>query len=266
MSNIHVVMLDKGGTGKTTFSVHALPILVGEGKKIKIYSVDTSNKNVFKEASFELINMTSKDDSNAVQSIVFDILSVKDKDETISILDVAGDDQTITGVLSALKDNNFKGLIYWLPVNSASKQVSNLISTLSAIIDFDDEAEINLVLNRAKANTPEGLMTQFFGVYGGLYGKIGLTQAEWRSIHKVYFVPDSEIFNIVEDVYSKTLYDAKIGFEELLVNRDIHRKKWAEAGKEAFFKGMETIHFAQDVNEFCDTLKKSTLEPGRPSA
>ena len=165
LNNIIVVCNTKGGEGKSMLSIQKLPLLFID-KNIFIFEVDNNNNSKKLIQNSKKINFKTfrvNDGLDALDEVEFNTLT--SKDDCVNIIDCGGGDDTLK-VFNILNEKELKGLTYVVPITNSISNVDNAIQTIDAILEFDETANINLVLNRFPAYDFIAIKEKFKALFG----------------------------------------------------------------------------------------------------
>ena len=252
MKNTYVIPNTKGGAGKSTFSTMILPVLLPKNKKINIFEIDNNNQTKLTNSSLNFKNITVKESEEALDAVHFDLLT---SSEDINIIDCGGGDDTLS-VLNHFKLSEMSGLTYFIPTNDDIEQFDNVAQTIKAIKAADNKAIINLVFNRVALLDKKNVEEQFVGFFGSKnYGiKSRLKEIE-DDINDTFFIPNSNLFGILKNIYQVALVDSYIQSQDIVDNIKEYQKKWTEQGVEVFKKKQNLYRFAKSIIQLVENIK-----------
>lgn len=254
-----VVCNTKGGAGKSIISSMILPtIFLSDNVKINIYEIDNNNISQLENSKINFNSIKIEKTEETINNVYFDLISGTNE---INIVDCGGGDDTVA-ILKYLNKVDIKNLTYLVPINDDIEQLQNALQTIDLVKEIDKEAKIFLILNRCSdiANQ-NSIKEQFISIFGSK--KYGIDP----SLHlieniEILFVPNSQIFGILKNIYKTSLYDFASEAKDLVDNIDKYRPKWVKNGKEQFNDNMNRYAFAKDTIELIVSLKNLNIVKG----
>jgi len=250
---IKVVANTKGGVGKSVISSMVMPF-VCKTEDIVIHEFDDNNITKITNTSLKFENVKASKSDSKIDDILFDKLMDK---KVSHIIDCGGGNDTIK-VLDFLKESDLTGLEYYIPANDDIEQVKNVLDTIKEIKKRDNQAKINLVLNRCNILDEDDIEKQFVGIFGNeAYGIGGVIDILLKDVENIYFIKNTPIFGILKNIYNTTLYDSYNEAKEIEKDIDKYKEEWAKLGKNGFRKKMKFYKFLKDVIKFVEIDLKS---------
>lgn len=251
---VYVVVSDKGGTGKSTIAGHCLPVVLHlkyQNKKIKVYELDNSNNtNYINSTLVDFKSLKNKDEESkqAIYNIDFDALTSTD---TISIIDVAGSDETYE-VLERLQSVGLNGLTYLVPMGKDVEHLLNSKNTIKGIKKCDPTGSINLILNKCASLDPHAIKKDFISIFGD--ESIGIPPAEDLDYDDLFFIKDCNDYSILKSFHQLTLLDAYIYGKDLLDNLVKYKMEW-QKDRDLYIKNLQKVEFARRIVTTVEELK-----------
>jgi len=249
MGKTYVVMSTKGGSGKSTISIMALPIVFADTKgPVNVYSIDNHNIVDIKSEYLNMKSLRLSEAKNIIDEVEFFQMI---NDDGVNIIDSGGGKDTLE-LLELIGKTKMKGLTYIVPIMDDIEQTFNLKKTVLAIKKISPDADIHLCLNRCNGYTEEAVKEQFIGFFGSQkYGISAAFDDIDDHINNVFMLRSSPMFSIVKSISQTTLLDAYHQGNDLLENLDKLKREWAKKGKETFMINNTKVRIAHDVNTLC---------------
>jgi hypothetical protein len=253
MNKNFCVVQTKGGAGKTTLSIHVLPIIFkDEDIKINIFELDNNNKSDLENSSLNFKTLKLDKSDEAINKVYFDLVQ---NNNEINIIDCGGGDDTIK-VLDYIKKVDMTDIVYIIPVNDDIEQFNNVVETIKLIKYTDKKVDIFVFFNRCNDLSKNVIEKQFVGFFGSeTYNIENKINQITKDIKGFVFVPSSPLFGILKS-YGISLYDSYKSSKNLVDNISSYRQKWAEEGQEVFNTNIAKFRFAKDILELIENLSK----------
>lgn len=254
-----IVCNTKGGAGKSIVSSMVLPtIFLQDNVKINIYEIDNNNKSQLENSKINFNSIKIEKTEEIINNVYFDLVSNTDE---VNIVDCGGGDDTVT-ILNYVNKVDIKNLIYLVPINDDIEQLQNALQTINLIKKIDKEAKIFLVLNRCvDISSQNSIKEQFISIFGSLKYGIEPNLHLLKNI-EILFVPNSQIFGILKNIYKISLFDFAPEAQDLIENYDKYREKWIKLGKDKFNENIKKYTFAKDTMELISSLKNLHIVKG----
>ena len=252
--NVIVVCSTKGGEGKTYLSLQILPILFLD-KNINIFEVDNNNnsKKIIensKKISFKSLKID--DGLDTIDEIEFN--NMLSQDDSINIIDTGGGDDTVK-LLEILKEKELYGLTYIVPMSNSISNVDNALQTVNSILDFDQDAEINLVLNKCPSFNFEEIKFKFKSFFGNESFGLPSRYEEFKNkIKNLNYITESDLPDIISSKHQYALLDAYLKSKIIMENFVEVKAEWAKKGKDEFLKAKKLNRINEDIYDYCQTL------------
>jgi hypothetical protein len=252
--NVYVVVTTKGGEGKTFLSLQILPILFLD-KNINIFEVDNNNNSQKMIENSQKISFKSfkiDDGLDAIDEIEFN--NMLSQDDSINIIDAGGGDDTVK-LLKILEEKELFGLTYIVPLSNSISNVDNSLQTINAILDFDKDAKINLVLNKCPSFDFDDIQFKFKSFFGNQDFGLPSRYDEFRDkIQNLNYVTETDLPDIISSKYQYSLIDAYLKAKIIMENFDKVKAEWAKKGKEEFLKAKKINRINEEIYDYCQTL------------
>lgn len=251
---VYVVASDKGGTGKSTIAGHCLAVILNlkyPDKKIKVYELDNSNTTSYVNSTHvEFKSLKNKDEESkqAIYNIDFDALTSPD---TISIIDVAGSDETYE-VLERLQTVGLNNLTYFVPMCKDYEQLINTQNTIKGIKKFDQMGNINLILNKCSSLDVNTIKKEFIAIFGD--ESIGILPANDLDYDDLFFIKDCNDYSILKSFHQLTLLDAYTYGKDLLDNLVKYKMEW-QKDRNQYIQNLKKVEFARRIVITVEELK-----------
>jgi hypothetical protein len=251
---VYVVVSDKGGTGKSTIAGHCLPVILNlkyPNKCIKVYELDNSNTtNYINSTLVDFKSLKNKDEESkqAIYNIDYDALTSPD---TISIIDVAGSDETYE-VLERLQTVGLNNLTYFVPMCKDYEQLINTQNTIKGIKKCDPMGNINLILNKCSSLDVNAIKKEFIAIFGD--ESIGIPPANNLDYHDLFFIKDCNDYSILKSFHQLTLLDAYIYGKDLLDNLVKYKMEW-QKDRDQYIQNLQKVEFARRIVTTVEELK-----------
>ena len=254
IANIIVVCTSKGGEGKSLLSMQKIPLLYLD-KNIYIFEVDNNNNSKKLIEKSEKINFKTfrvNDGLDALDEVEFNTLT--SKDDTINIVDCGGGDDTMK-VLQILNEKELKGLTYVVPLTNSISNVDNALQTIDAILEYDQTAIINLVLNRCPNYDFNAIKEKFKALFGneefGLNSRIEEFQSKVKNIN---YILETDLPDIISSKHQYSLVDAYLKAKLIIENFDAVKAEWLKEGKDIFLRNKELNRINEQIYKYCNTF------------
>lgn len=255
--NVYVVVSTKGGEGKTFLSLQILPILFLD-KNINIFEVDNNNNSQKMIENSQKISFKSfkiDDGLDAIDEIEFN--NMLSQDDSINIIDAGGGDDTVK-LLQILKEKELFGLTYVVPLSNSISNVDNSLQTIDAILDFDKDAKINLVLNKCLSFDFDDIKYKFKSFFGNEDFGLPSRYEEFEDkIQNLNYVTETDLPDIISSKHQYALIDAYLKAKVIMENFDEVKAEWAKKGKDEFLKAKKLNRINEDIYNYCQTLISS---------
>ena len=252
--NVYVVVSTKGGEGKTFLSLQILPILFLD-KNINIFEVDNNNNSQKMIENSQKISFKSfkiDDGLDAIDEIEFNNMLFQD--DSINIIDAGGGDDTVK-LLQILKEKELFGLTYIIPLSNNISNVDNALQTINTISDFDEDAKINLVLNKCSSFNFDDIKYKFKSFFGSeLFGLPSRYEEFKDKIQNLNYVTETDLPDIISSKHQYSLVDAYIKAKIIMENFDEVKAEWAKKGKDEFLKAKKLNRINEEIYDYCQTL------------
>lgn len=239
MSNIHIVAGLKGGIGKTTFSIHVLPFLLGARS---IFQID--NNNFFDDLnnSQKVTGKTIRTDKKSIEQALNEA-DFKSFSEPTIIDSGGGDDNA--KIAQSVKNVGLEA-IYWLPLTPDPSTLTVLGETKKLI---GNEAEVNLVL--ANFNN---LREDFWFIFGSDEYGIDENKSILKEFSNVYLMPHSPLFSITK-IHETTVWDLSEIHQAYTLSEI--KKEWLSLGMSGYHEKMQSHRLSVDCFELLNGIKNS---------
>ena len=254
VTNIIVMCSSKGGEGKTMLSMQKIPLLYID-KNIYIFEVDNNNnskKLIEKSKKINFKTFRVNDGLDALDEVEFNTLTAKD--DTINIVDCGGGDDTLK-VLEILDEKELKGLTYVVPLTNSISNVDNALQTIDAILEFDQTAIINLVLNRCPNYDFNDIKEKFKALFGneefGLNSRVEEFQSKIKNIN---YILETDLPDIISSKHQYSLLDAYLKAKLIIENYDVVKVEWLKAGKDEYLKNIKLNRINKRIYKYCNTF------------
>ncbi|WP_151944042.1 nucleotide-binding protein [Aliarcobacter butzleri] len=255
--NVYVVVSTKGGEGKTFLSLQVLPILF-LNKNINIFEVDNNNNSQKMIENSQKISFKSfkiDDGLDAIDEIEFN--NMLSQDDSINIIDAGAGDDTLK-LLDILKEKELFGLTYIIPLSNSITNIDNALQTINAILDFDKDAKINLVLNKCSSFNFDDIKYKFKSFFGSeLFGLPSRYEEFKDKIQNLNYVTETDLPDIISSKHQYALIDAYLKAKIIMENFDEVKAEWAKKGKEEFLKAKKLNRINEEIYDYCQTLISS---------
>lgn len=254
VNNVIIICSSKGGEGKTMLSMQKIPLLYLD-KNIYIFEVDNNNNSKKLIEKSEKINFKTfrvNDGLDALDEVEFNTLTAKD--DTINIVDCGGGDDTLK-VLEILNEKELYGLTYVVPLTNSISNVDNALATINAILESDESAIINLVLNRCPSYEFTEIKEKFKALFGneefGLASRVEEFQSKIRNIN---YVLETDLPDIVSSKHQYSLIDAYLKAKLIMENYDVVKDEWLQQGKDVYLKNIKLNRINERIYKYCNTF------------
>lgn len=254
VNNVIVVCSSKGGEGKSLISIQKIALLFLD-KNIFIFEVDNNNNSKKLIEKSEKINFKTfrvNDGLDALDEVEFNTLT--SKDDTINIIDCGGGDDTLK-VLEILNEKELYGLTYVVPLTNSISNVDNALATINAILEFDETAIINLVLNRCPSYEFKVIKEKFKALFGneefGLNSRIEEFQSKIRNIN---YILETDFPDIISSKHQYSLVDAYLKAKLIIENYAAVKKSWLEEGKDVYLENIKLNRINERIYKYCNTF------------
>lgn len=252
--NVYVAVSTKGGEGKTFTCLQILPILF-LNKNINIFEVDNNNdskKMIEKSQKISFKSFKIDDGLDAIDEIEFN--NMLTQDDSINILDAGGGDDTLK-LLAILKEKELFGLTYVVPMSNSIANVDNALQTINAILDFDKDAKINLVLNKCPSFHFNDIKSKFKSFFGDESFGLPSRYEEFKEkIQNINYLTETDLPDIISSKHRYALVDAYLKAEIIIENYDEVKAEWAKKGKEEFLKSIKLNRINEEIYYYCQSL------------
>ena len=252
--NVIVVCSTKGGEGKTYLSLQILPILFLD-KNINIFEVDNNNNSKKMIENSQRISFKSfkiDDGLDAIDEIEFN--NMLSQDDCINILDAGGGDDTVK-LLEILKEKELYGLTYIVPMSNSISNVDNALQTVNSILDFDQDAKINLVLNKCSSFNFDDIQFKFKSFFGNeAFGLPSRYEQFEKKIQNLNYLTETDLPDIISSKHQYALVDSYLKAKNIIENFDEVKAEWAKNGKEEFLKAKKLNRINEEIYDYCQTL------------
>ncbi len=254
LNNIIVVCNTKGGEGKSMVSIQKLPLLFID-KNIFIFEVDNNNnskKLIDNSEKIKFKTFRVNDGLDALDEVEFNTLT--SKDDCINIIDCGGGDDTLK-VLNILNEKELKGLTYVVPITNSISNVDNAIQTIDAILEFDEIANINLVLNRCPAYDFIAIKEKFKALFGNDEFNLPSRVEEFQNkVKNINYILETDLPDIISSKHQYSLLDAYLKAKLIIENIDSIEASWLEEGKDIFLKNKKLNRINEHIYKYCNTF------------
>ncbi|BAK72826.1 hypothetical protein [Arcobacter sp. L] len=251
---VYVIASDKGGTGKSTIGGHALPVILNlkyPDKKINVYELDNNNTTNYINSTlvnFKSLKNKNEESKQAIYNIDFDAFSSPD---TISIVDIAGGDETYE-VLQKLQAVGLSQLTYFVVMCKDYEHIFNTINTIKGIKKYDPTANINLILNKCTSLDQNTIKKDFISIFGD--ESIGIPPANDLEYDNLFFIKDCNDYSILKSFHQLTLLDAYVYGKDLLDNLVKYKAEW-QKDRDLYIKNLQKVEFARRIVATVEELK-----------
>ena len=252
--NVYVVVSTKGGEGKTFLTLQVLPILF-LSKNINIFEVDNNNNSKKMIEKSQIVNFKSfkiDDGLDAIDEIEFNNMITQN--DSINIIDAGGGDDTLK-LLKILKEKELFGLTYIVPLSNSISNLDNALQTINAILDFDKDAKINLVLNKCPSFDFDDIRLKFKSFFGNEDFGLASRYEEFKDkIQNLNYVTETDLPDIISSKHQYALIDAYLKAKVIIENYDEVKAEWVKKGKEEFLKAKKLNRINEEIYDYCQTL------------
>jgi cellulose biosynthesis protein BcsQ len=254
IKNIIVVASTKGGEGKSMLSIQKIPLLF-QNKNIYVFEVDNNNNSKklidnSKKIAFKTFRIN--DGLDAIDEVEFNNLT--SQDDAVNIIDCGGGDDTLK-VLEILKEKDLRGLIYVVPITNSISNVDNALQTIDAILEFDETAKINLVLNRCPSYEFNEIKEKFKALFGneefGLKSRIEEFHSKVKNIN---YILETDLPDIISSKHQYSLLDAYLKAKIIIENYDAVKEEWLKAGRDEYLKNTKLNRINEQIYKYCNTF------------
>lgn len=252
--NVYINCTTKGGEGKTFLALHIIPVLFLD-KNINIFEVDNNNdskKMIEKSQKISFKSFKIDDGLDAIDEIEFN--NMLTQDDSINILDAGGGDDTLK-LLAILKEKELFGLTYVVPMSNSIANVDNALQTINAILDFDKDAKINLVLNKCPSFDFNEIKSRFKSFFGNESFGLPSRYEEFKEkIQNINYLTETDLPDIISSKHQYALVDAYVKAKVIIENYDEVKAEWGKKGKEEFLKAKKLNRINEEIYDYCQTL------------
>ena len=176
------------------------------------------------------------------------------QDDSINIIDAGGGDDTVK-LLQILKEKELFGLTYIIPLSNNISNVDNALQTINTISDFDEDAKINLVLNKCSSFNFNDIKYKFKSFFGSESFGLPSRYEEFQDkIQNLNYVTETDLPDIISSKHQYSLVDAYIKAKIIMENFDEVKAEWAKKGKDEFLKAKKLNRINEEIYEYCQTL------------
>ena len=240
----------KGGTGKTTFAVNVLPLVL---HNILILEADNSNITKLQNSKIEIKNLFADNEDEIVTELFFN-------DNKDVVIDCGGGDD-VKKVLKTLGENNVLIDYFFIPVMQDYETLKNLEDTINLIKQSFKDAKIVLVLN--KVNNIKTIKQEFLFLFGNQeLGIENILKTKFKdTFYSIVAIRNNTLISYIKNVYKQTLRDF---LEDLKVFEQYDlsnlQKKWVidckkeykneEEAKTCFKKKYNKFKLFREIKKF----------------
>ena len=252
--NVYVILTTTGGEGKTFIALQLLPILF-LNKNINIFEVDNNNdskKMVEKSQKINFKSFKIDDGLDAIDEIEFN--NMLTQDDSINILDVGAGDDTLK-LLAILKEKELFGLTYIIPLSNSITNIDNALQTINAILEIDEDAKINLVLNKCPSFDFNEIKSKFKSFFGNESFGLPSRYEEFKEkIQNINYLTETDLPDIISSKHQYALVDAYLKAKVIIENYDEVKAEWGKKGKDEFLKSKKLNRINEEIYDYCQTL------------
>ena len=252
--NVIIICSSKGGEGKTMLSVQKIPLLF-LNKEIFIFEVDNNNnskKLIEKSEKITFKTFRIDDGLDALDEVEFNNLT--SQGDSINIIDCGGGDDTLK-VLNILNEKELKGLNYVIPITNSISNVDNAIQTIDAILEFDETANINLVLNRCPAYDFIAIKEKFKALFGNDEFNLPSRIEEFQNkVKNINYILETDLPDIISSKHQYSLLDAYLKAKIIIENYDAVKEEWLKTGKDEYLKNTKLNRINERIYKYCNTF------------
>ena len=235
------VVNTKGGTGKTTFAVNVLPLVLDN---VLVLEADNNNKTKLQNSKIEIKNLFADNEDELVTELLFN-------DNGDIIIDCGGGDD-VKKVLKTLNENDVFIDYFFIPVTKDYETLKNLEDTINLIKKSFKDARIVLVLN--KVSNLEKIKQEFLFLFGNQeLGIENILKTKFKdTFYNIVAIKNNTLISYIKNVYKETLKDfledLKIFEQYDLANL---QKKWVIDCKKQYENEQEAKEcFKKKYNKF----------------
>lgn len=254
---IIAVVSTKGGVGKTSASIHILPILLGGN--CAIIEIDEFNNSILnfekeKDGSLDELIFAAKSTKlkeleTTIAEVVFDFENGADDVMDENIIIDTGSGENTKKVIEQMKDYQVEEVIFVIPLTPTRKQIQNAIDTYTIAKEVS-----NKIIFAKIGNAPE----DFFLFDGSKELKIPCRKPKDA---KEVFIKSTALLDLAE-IESKTLYKLasiarKFSRKEFQETAGGDREKWMN---DILPKYLASVKAQKYVEENIETIDKNLFE------
>ena len=203
----------------------------------------------------QIVNFKSfkiDDGLDAIDEIEFNNMITQN--DSINIIDAGGGDDTLK-LLKILKEKELFGLTYIVPLSNSISNVDNALQTINAILDFDKDAKINLVLNKCPSFDFDDIRLKFKSFFGNEDFGLASRYEEFKDkIQNLNYVTETDLPDIISSKHQYALIDAYLKAKVIIENYDEVKAEWVKKGKEEFLKAKKLNRINEEIYDYCQTL------------
>ena len=252
--NVYIVVSTKGGEGKTYLSLQVLPVLFLD-KNINIFEVDNNNnskKMIEKSEKISFKSFKIDDGLDALDEIEFN--NMLSQEGLINVVDAGAGDDTLK-LLQILKEKELFGLTYIIPLSNSITNIDNALQTINAILEFDKDAKINLVLNKCPSFDFNEIKFKFKSFFGNEAFGLSSRYEEFKDkIQNLNYATESDLADIISSKHQYALVDAYLKAKIIMENFDEVKMEWSKQGKDSYLNAKKLNRINEEIYNYCQTL------------
>ena len=250
------VVNTKGGTGKTTFAINVLPLILDN---ILILEADNNNKTKLQNSKIEIKNLFANEEDKLITELLFN-------DYRNVVIDAGGGDD-VKKVLKTLSKNDVLIDYFFILVTQDYETLKNLEDTINLIKQNFKNARIILVLN--KVNNIETIKQEFLFLFGNNeLGIENILKTKFKdTFYNIVAIRNNTLISYIKNIYKQTLKDF---LEDLKIFEQYNlaslQKKWVidckkqyeneQEAKECFKKKYNKFKLYREVKKFEEEVKE----------
>jgi hypothetical protein len=176
------------------------------------------------------------------------------QEDSINIIDSGGGTDAFL-LCKILKEKELYGLTYIVPLSNTISNLDNALQTIDAILSFDKEAKINLILNKCPSYNFDEIAFKFKSFFGNEDFGLASRYEEFRDkILNINYLTESDLPDIISSKHQYALVDAFLKAKIIIENFDEVKAEWAKKGKEEFLKAKKLNRINEEIYDYCQTL------------
>jgi hypothetical protein len=146
-------------------------------------------------------------------------------------------------------------LTYIVPITNSISNVDNAIQTIDTILEFDETANINLVLNRCPDYDFIAIKEKFKALFGNDEFNLPSRVEEFQNkVKNINYILETDLPDIISSKHQYSLLDAYLKAKLIMENIDSIEASWLEEGKDVYLKNKKLNRINEHIYKYCNTF------------